>query len=232
MFNTKRKEKKKKAIHNFKPFNATTIESNNRRLDQTFTIMKIKKKKSTKKKQKREKHKNTKHRTQDPFFSHFRTLFSFLGNQNGIEFWKSKRKKKRGIRRTYTDTNKREKRRREKLTGASVGWTLDSAATMALAAAKTVSAVALLLLLLRLPMVGFGCAKGSIFGSPEIGNRRWRNGFAAARCNHGFGKRRIKNERKKLRMKRKVCVLRMIEYSTEQRSEVKWRWNWQWREYY
>lgn len=106
MFNTKRKEKKKKAIHNFKPFNATTIESNNRRLDQTFTIMKIKKKKSTKKKQKREKHKNTKHRTQDPFFSHFRTLFSFLGNQtrHRIPKIKKQKKKERGIRRTYTDT--------------------------------------------------------------------------------------------------------------------------------
>lgn len=191
--------------------------------------MKIKKKINQKKNKKERniKTQNTEHKIL--FFPTFARCFLFSVTKHGIEFRKSKSKKKKRARnqahvhrhRNNRNFLEREKEERENLTGASVGWTLDSAATMALAAAKTVSAVALLLLLLRLPMVGFGCAKGSIFGSPEIGNRRWRNGFAAARCNHGFGKRRIKNERKKLRMKRKVCVLRMIEYSTEQRSEVK-----------
>ena len=95
MFNTKRKEKKKKAIHNFKLFNATTIESNNKRLDQTFTIMKIKKKINQKKNKKERniKTQNTEHKIL--FFPTFARCFLFSVTKHGIEFRKSKSKKKK-----------------------------------------------------------------------------------------------------------------------------------------
>jgi hypothetical protein len=60
---------------------------------------------------------------------------------------------------------KNEYSERERRTGAVVGWTRDSAVTMAVAAALTVS----MLLLLRLVMAGFGGKHGEEVYFPVTG---------------------------------------------------------------
>jgi hypothetical protein len=77
----------------------------------------------------------------------------FLDNQTEfIENRKSKRRNCSHVRRKKMNIQ----RERERRTGAVVGWTRDSAVTMAVAAALTVS----MLLLLRLVMAGFGGKHG------------------------------------------------------------------------